>query len=74
MAVGPNNETDKKNVPEPKARIYSYTKGNAEVGSFKVVTGQLPVVSKKARVLLDSGAIRSFISIVFVNCLDRHVK
>ena len=74
VAVGPKEEADKKNIPEPNARIYAYTKGDAEAGGSKVVTCQLPVVSKIARVLFDSGATHSFISVVFVNCLDRHVE
>ena len=37
-----------------------------------MVTGQLPVVNKIARVLFGSGATHSFISTVFVDCLDRH--
>ena len=74
VAVDPKEEADKKNISEPNARIYAYTKGDAEAGGSKVVTGQLPVVNKIARVLFDSGATHSFISAVFVNCLDRHVE
>ena len=48
MAVGPKEETDKKNIPDPNARIYAYIKGEVEVGSSKVVTSQLPVVNKIA--------------------------
>ena len=29
VAVGPKEETDKKNIPEPNVRIYAYTKGDA---------------------------------------------
>ncbi|KAL5580718.1 hypothetical protein UlMin_013160 [Ulmus minor] len=74
MAVGPKEETDKKNILEPNARIYAYTKGDAEVGGSKVVTGQLHVVNKIDHVLFDSGATHSFISAMFVDCLDRHVE
>ncbi|KAL5579150.1 hypothetical protein UlMin_011592 [Ulmus minor] len=74
VAVGPKEESDRKNVPEPNARLYAYTKGNAEAGGSKVVTGQLPVVNEIARVLFDSGATHSFISAMFVNCLDRQVE
>ncbi|KAL5555652.1 hypothetical protein UlMin_037888 [Ulmus minor] len=74
VTVGPKEESDRKNIPEPNARIYAYTKGDAEAGGSKVVTGQLPVVNEIARVLFDSGATHSFISVMFVNCLDRQVK
>ncbi|KAL5556154.1 hypothetical protein UlMin_038390 [Ulmus minor] len=74
VAVGPKEESDRKNIPEPNARLYAYTKGDAEAGGSKVVTGQLPVVNVIARVLFDSGATHSFISAMFVNCLDRQVE
>ncbi|KAL5548997.1 hypothetical protein UlMin_004228 [Ulmus minor] len=74
VAVGPKEESDRKNIPEPNARLYAYTKGDAEAGGSKVVTGQLPVVNEIARVLFDSGATHSFISAMFVNCLDRQVE
>ncbi|KAL5564876.1 hypothetical protein UlMin_028040 [Ulmus minor] len=74
VAVGPKEESDRRNIPEPNARIYAYTKGDAEAGGSKVVTGQLPVVNELARVLFDSGATHSFISAMFVNCLDRQVE
>ena len=69
LAEVSNEEKYKKNVLEPNARIYAYTKGNAEVGGSKVVTGQLPVVNKLARVLFDSRATHSFISVMFADCL-----
>ena len=74
MAVGPKEESDRKNILEPNARIYAYTKGDAEAGGSKVVTGQLPIVNVIARVLFDSGATHSFISAMFVNYLDRQVE
>ncbi|KAL5547434.1 hypothetical protein UlMin_002665 [Ulmus minor] len=74
VAVGPKEESDRKNIPEPNARLYAYTKGDAEAGGSKVVTGQLPVVNEIAHVLFDSGATHSFISAMFVNCLDRQVE
>ncbi|KAL5556076.1 hypothetical protein UlMin_038312 [Ulmus minor] len=72
--LGPKEESDRKNIPEPNARIYAYTKGDAEAGGSKVVAGQLPVINEIARVLFDSGATHSFISAMFVNCLDRQVE
>ena len=62
----------KKNVPEPNARIYAYTKGDAEAGGSKVMTGQFHVVNKLARMLFDSGATHSFISVMFADCLGRN--
>ena len=71
MTEGPAEGQDIKNVPEPNARIYAYTKGDAEAGGSKVVTGQLPVANMVARVLYDSGATHSFISAMFADCLHR---
>ena len=56
---------------EPNARIYTYTKGDAEAGGSKVVTSQLPVANMVARVLFDSGVTHSFISATFDDCLHR---
>ena len=50
MIEGPTDKQDRKGMPEPNARIYAYTKGNAEAGGSKVVTGQLPIINKIARV------------------------
>ena len=67
----PAEGQDIKNVLEPNARVYAYTKGDAEAGGSKVVTGQLPVAYVLARVLIDSGATHSFISTVFADSLHR---
>ncbi|KAL5550484.1 hypothetical protein UlMin_000660 [Ulmus minor] len=72
MAEGSNEEQDKKNVPESNARIYAYTKGDAEAGGSEVVTCQLYVVNKIAFVLFDSGATHSFIYTMFTDHLDRN--
>ncbi|KAL5576538.1 hypothetical protein UlMin_018237 [Ulmus minor] len=71
LTEGPAEEQDTKNVMEPNARVYAYTKGDAEAGGSKVVTGQLPVAYVLARVLIDSGATHSFISTVFADSLHR---
>ncbi|KAL5546420.1 hypothetical protein UlMin_006107 [Ulmus minor] len=71
LTEGPAEEQDTKNVLEPNARVYAYTKGDAEAGGSKVVTGQLPVAYVLARVLIDSGATHSFISTVFADSLHR---
>ena len=39
LTEGPTNNQDRKDVPKPNARIYAYTKGDAEAGRSKVVTG-----------------------------------
>ncbi|KAL5541801.1 hypothetical protein UlMin_009511 [Ulmus minor] len=71
LTDGPAEGPDIKNVLEPNARIYAYTKGDAEAGGSKVVTGQLPVANMVARVLIDSGATHSFISAIFADSLHR---
>ena len=71
MTEGPAEGQDIKNLPEPNARIYAYTKGDTEAGGAKVITGQLPVANMVAHVLFDSGATYSFISTMLVDCLDR---
>ncbi|KAL5554707.1 hypothetical protein UlMin_042108 [Ulmus minor] len=71
LTEGPAEEQDTKNVLEPNARVYAYTKDDAEAGGSKVVTGQLPVAYVLARVLIDSGATHSFISTVFADSLHR---
>ncbi|KAL5565685.1 hypothetical protein UlMin_028849 [Ulmus minor] len=71
LTEGPVEGQDIKNVLEPNARVYAYTKGDAEAGGSKVVTGQLPVAYVLARVLIDSGATHSFISTVFADSLHR---
>ncbi|KAL5570036.1 hypothetical protein UlMin_026611 [Ulmus minor] len=45
VSVGPKEESDRKNIPEPNARLYAYTKGDAEAGGSKVVT-DVPVVNE----------------------------
>jgi len=50
---GPTDIPEKKEIPEPNARIYAYMKDDAKAGTFKVVTGQL----KCANVLFDSGKL-----------------
>ncbi|KAL5583067.1 hypothetical protein UlMin_015509 [Ulmus minor] len=71
LTEGPTEGQDIKSVPEPNVKIYAYTKGDVEAGGSKVVTGQLPVVNKIACVLFDSGAMYSFISTMFADCLDK---
>jgi len=71
LTDGPAEGLDIKNVLEPNARIYAYTKGDVEAGGSKVVTGQLPIANMVARVLIDSGATHSFISAIFVDSLHR---
>ncbi|KAL5546588.1 hypothetical protein UlMin_006275 [Ulmus minor] len=71
LTKGLTEGQDIKSMPEPSARIYAYTKGNAKAGGSKVVTCQLPIVNKIAHVLFDSEATHSFISTMFADCLDR---
>ncbi|KAL5540692.1 hypothetical protein UlMin_043344 [Ulmus minor] len=74
MAAKPDGTTTppgKIEMPEPTARVYAYTKRDAETGSTDVVTGQLLVTNCYARVLFDSGATHSFVSHTFADCLGR---
>ncbi|KAL5549921.1 hypothetical protein UlMin_000097 [Ulmus minor] len=72
MAAKPDGTTTppgKIEMPEPTARVYAYTKRDAETGSTDVVTGQLLVANCYARVLFDSGATHSFASHIFADSL-----
>ena len=60
-------------APEPQARIYAYTKGDAEAGTSHVVTGQISITTHDAIALFDSGATHSFISLMFAQKLGRGV-
>ncbi|KAL5583320.1 hypothetical protein UlMin_015762 [Ulmus minor] len=68
---GPPINQGRLEAPEPEARIYAYTKGDAEAGTSNVVTGQLTVANSNAYILFDSGATHSFISTAHENQLDR---
>ena len=73
MTEGPTNEQDRKNSLKPNARIYAYTKGDAEAGGSKVVTCQLHVINKLACLLFNSEAKHFFfISAMFADCLGRN--
>ena len=67
----PLKAVEKKEDPEPNAKIYAYTKGDAIASTSKVVTGQLTVANNCANVLFDSGATHSFASTIFAENLDR---
>ncbi|GMN44735.1 hypothetical protein TIFTF001_013928 [Ficus carica] len=58
-------------APEPQARIYAYTKGDAEAGTSHVVTSQISIVTYDAIALFDSGATHSFVSLEFAQKLGR---
>ena len=58
-------------APEPQARIYAYTRNDAEVGTSTVVTGQLLIAEIDAFVLFDSGATHSFVSYEFAKHIDQ---
>ena len=68
---GPSISQRRLEAPEPEAKIYAYTKGDAEAGTSNVVTGQLSVANLNSYILFDSGAIHSFVSTIHANCLDR---
>ena len=68
---GPSISQGRLEAPKPEARIYSYTKGDAEAGTSNIVTGQLSVANLNSYILFDSGATHSFISTTHANQLDR---
>ncbi|GMN21605.1 hypothetical protein TIFTF001_040066 [Ficus carica] len=70
---GPSIAQGKLEAPEPQARIYAYTRGDAEVGTSHVVTGQISIATHEAIALFDSGATHSFISLEFAQKLGRGV-
>ncbi|GMN22409.1 hypothetical protein TIFTF001_043511 [Ficus carica] len=68
---GPSIAQGRLEAPEPQARIYAYTKGDAEAGTSHVVTGQISIATFDAIVLFDSGATHSFISVEFALKIGR---
>ncbi|GMN59968.1 hypothetical protein TIFTF001_029060 [Ficus carica] len=63
---GPSITQGRLEAPEPQARIYAYTKGDAEAGTSHVVTGQISITTYDAIALFDSSATHSFVSLEFV--------
>ncbi|KAL5549569.1 hypothetical protein UlMin_004800 [Ulmus minor] len=57
-------------APETNARIFTFSRNDAEAGTSNVVTGQLSVAKMIAYVLFDSGATHSFISNSFADRLN----
>ena len=68
---GPSITQGRLEAPEPQARIYAYTKGDAEAGTSHVVTGQISIVTYDAIALFDSGATHSFMSMEFAQKIGR---
>ena len=61
-------------APEPQARIYAYTKRDAEAGTSHVVTGQISIATYDVISLFDSGATHSFISLELAQKLGDSVN
>ena len=70
---GPSIIQGRLEAPEPQARIYAYTKGDAEAGASHVVTGQISISTHDAIALFDSGATHSFVSLEFAQKLGKGV-
>ncbi|GMN63546.1 hypothetical protein TIFTF001_032631 [Ficus carica] len=76
-----NQNLQNQNPPRPSrnARIFAYTRGDAEAGTSHVVTGQISITTSDAIAtydaiaLFDSGATHSFISLEFAQKLGRVV-
>ncbi|GMN60053.1 hypothetical protein TIFTF001_029151 [Ficus carica] len=66
---GPSITQGRLEAPEPQARIYAYTKGDAEAGTSHVVTGQISVTTYDAIALFDSGFTHSFVLMKFAQKL-----
>ncbi|KAL5554939.1 hypothetical protein UlMin_037175 [Ulmus minor] len=59
---GPSITQSRLEAPETNARIFTFSRNDAEAGTSNVVTDQLSVAKMSAYVLFDSGATHSFIS------------
>ncbi|GMN24121.1 hypothetical protein TIFTF001_049122 [Ficus carica] len=70
---GPSIAQGRLEAPEPQARIYAYTRGDAEAGTSHVVTGQISIATYDAIALFDSGATHSFVSMELAQKLGRGV-
>ena len=68
---GPSIAQGRLEAHEPQARIYAYTKGDVELGTSNVVTGQIYIATYDAIALFDFGATYSFVSKEFAHKLGR---
>ncbi|GMN69674.1 hypothetical protein TIFTF001_038717 [Ficus carica] len=66
---GPSIAQGKLEAPKPQARIYAYTRGDAEARTSHVVTGQIFIATYDAIALFDYGATHSFVSMEFARKL-----
>ena len=71
---GPPIAQGRLEAPEPQARIYAYTKGDAEASTSNVVTGQISIATYDVISLFNSGATYSFRSMEFAQKLGRGVN
>ncbi|GMN66095.1 hypothetical protein TIFTF001_035165 [Ficus carica] len=71
---GPSIAQGRLEAPEPQARIYAYTRGDAEAGTSHVVIGQISIATYDAIVLIDYGATHSFMSMAFAQKLGRDLN
>ncbi|KAL5551368.1 hypothetical protein UlMin_001544 [Ulmus minor] len=67
---GPSITQSRLEAPETNARIFTFSRNDAEAGTSNVVTGQQSVAKMSAYVLFDSGATHSFISNSFADQLN----
>ncbi|GMN63829.1 hypothetical protein TIFTF001_032890 [Ficus carica] len=70
---GPSIAHGRLEAPESQARIYAYTKGDAEAGTSHLVTGQISIAIYDAIALFCSGVTHSFVSLEFAQKLGRGV-
>ncbi|KAL5578375.1 hypothetical protein UlMin_020074 [Ulmus minor] len=67
---GPSITQSRLEAPETNARIFTFSRNDAEAETSNVVTGQLSVAKMSAYVLFDSSATHSFISNSFADRLN----
>ena len=67
---GPSITQSRLEAPETNARIFTFSRNDAEASTSNVVTIQISVAKMSAYVLFDSGATHSFISNSFADQLN----
>ena len=68
---GPPTVQGRLEAPEPEAKIFAYTKGDVEMGTSNVLTGQLSIANLTLHVLFDSDVTHSFVSTVCASKMNR---
>ena len=64
------SEQDKSTLKQGNGSVSILTQGEADASTFQVVAGQISIAHTSAYALIDSGALHSFVSGLFVKKLD----